>query len=214
MEDWLKVLVAALELASRVWWILHWLVKNVELFPLVELLTSTFLTAMVVYIAWQQYETNRARLESERRDRDWQRQYSMFDRRWEVYTGVRKYLDDVMGESNPETILRAVVDLQQLQWAADVLFESRVNRYLMKLRDHGLKLCEWREKRSAEVDGESSAAAKARHGEAGELAWFRQQYDAIVGVFAEELRLSGKPASQASQASQPADVRTDGSVRP
>ena len=168
---------------AQIW---NWLVKHTDtLIPLVDLLTSTVLAAIVVYIAWQQYRTNRGRLESERRDRDWQRQYSMFERRWEVYTGVRKYLEDVTRDLKPEPILRAVVDLQQLQWIADVLFASEVNAYLKELLIHGLKLRKWTEQREKNV-GDSAAC----HGQQAELAWFSQQYDAVVDVFADELRLS------------------------
>lgn len=61
--------------------------------PVAELVTSTLMAAVVAYVAYQQYRTNRTRLESELRERMWRRQRALYVRRWKVYMGVRKYLD-------------------------------------------------------------------------------------------------------------------------
>ena len=161
-----------------------------KLVPLAQLVSSTVLAAVVACIAWLQYRINRERLEAERRDRDWQQQYAMFDRRWEVYTGVRKYLDEMTGDLEPERMLRAVHELMQLRWAADVLFGPEVNAYLGELLKHGIALRRWREERLSPPSDGGIASDQVVAGETAELDWFSQQYNTIVNVFANELRLS------------------------
>lgn len=77
-----------------------------------------------------------------------------------------------------------MVDLRQLQWEAELIFEPEVKNYIKNLIKHGTKLHEWRE----QVLG-PNVKGEAGRGKSAEMPWFRDQYETVVQVFGEEVRL-------------------------
>ena len=69
------------------------MMKLSDLAPIADLVVAAVLGGIAVYIAYQQWRTNQGRVESEQRDRDLKRKDDLFDRRWEIYVGVGKFLD-------------------------------------------------------------------------------------------------------------------------
>ena len=152
---------------------------------------TTFLGAVAVYVAWQQWQTNRHRAESERLDRQLQRKRDLYDRRWGIYQGVMNYISEMTGDLEPETMLKALFKLHRVEAEARFLFGADVRDYLEELSRHGAAFRKWRvlsdepPTRPSGYDHDEVVA-----GDQAEGKWFVEQYQAAPRRFESYLRLS------------------------
>ena len=142
-----------------------------------ELWFATTLAGLAAYIAYQQLQTNRQRLESERRDRELLRQRDMYDRRWHIYDGVLTYITDQRSKANSEAMLDLLGTFDHLRREAHFLFGQDLNQYLEKLAEHGENLYQCLD------EGRDQEHVK-------ELAWFLGQRTKAPSSFEDYLRLS------------------------
>lgn len=88
---------------------------------------SSIIAVGLLYIAWQQHQTNKNRIKME-----------LFDRRYKIYLGVQKYLAQILrkqcitqGDFN--RFAEAVISY-------DFLFKPKVNKWLNKLTQKATEL--------------------------------------------------------------------------
>lgn len=142
-------------------------------------------------------------------DRRLRWQYDLFDRRWEIYAGVRDFLHGVStsragsiaglkaaevlasdpssprGYESVLTLELAHQDLLRLMTKAHFLFERDVNEYLEELNTHCLALLEMERKQATTVGARLPDAWR------GELKWFDEQGTTAKQKFEGYLRLTG-----------------------
>jgi hypothetical protein len=101
--------------------------QAVELF---NALLTPVIAMVAVYIAWQQWQTNRQKLNLER-----------YDRRLRVYEEVRKILSIILRDAKASTddLLRFRTSVSE----ADFLFGPEVPQYIDTIYKRGLALWRW-----------------------------------------------------------------------
>ncbi len=172
-----------------------------------DLLATTAVAFMALYYARCQVRIHRSRVKSEQRDRCLQRKYDLFDRRWEIYIGVRDFLTAMSSSSHeslaavevdkmlasrpsPPRMNKTVLILQEAQqdlWSlmpkAHFLFDRDVNQYLEELNTHCLALLAMERKLATTPSGRYPDAWME------ETAWFEKQYTIAKQKFENYLRL-------------------------
>ncbi len=101
----------------------HWI-------RLLQGLLTPVIAALATYIAWQQWQTNRQRLNLDR-----------YDRRLRVYEEVRKILSIILRDANASTedLLKFRTSVSE----ADFLFGPEVMEYIDQIYKRGLSLRRW-----------------------------------------------------------------------
>ena len=72
----------------------------------IDLLATTAVAFVALYYARCQVQIHRNRVKPEQHDRRLQRQYDLFDRRWEIYAGVRDFLTGVSSSRYESLVYR------------------------------------------------------------------------------------------------------------
>jgi hypothetical protein len=95
-------------------------------------LLTPLIAIVTTFIAWQQWQTNRQKLNLER-----------YDRRLHVYEEVRKILSIVMRDDkvSPDELLRFRTSVSE----ADFLFGAEIPEYIDEIYKHGLGLWRWKQ---------------------------------------------------------------------
>jgi hypothetical protein len=95
-------------------------------------LLTPVIGAIAVYIAWQQWNTNRQKLNLDR-----------YDRRLRIYEEVRKILSIVARDAYASTddLLKFRTSVSE----ADFLFGPEVMKYIDEIYKHGLALWRWKQ---------------------------------------------------------------------
>jgi hypothetical protein len=144
---------------------------------LTALLTPT-IAIVATYIAWQQWHTNKQKLDLD-----------LYDRRLRIYEEVRKLLSIVVRDATVTT--DALLAFRTSVSEADFLFGSDVISYIDTLYQRGLNLWRWNaeyrdstQERSAAYDHKKVADEMHE-----ELVWFTQQFDPAKLLFAQYLKL-------------------------
>lgn len=93
-------------------------------------LLTPLIAIVTAYIAWQQWQTNRQKLNLER-----------YDRRLRVYEEVRKLLSMIDRDANASTndLLKFRTSVSE----ADFLFRPEIPKYIDEIYKHGLNLWKW-----------------------------------------------------------------------
>jgi len=148
----------------------------------IEVLTAllTPLIAVVaVYIAWQQWRTNRLRFVLDR-----------YDRRLRVYEEVRKILSIILrdAKASSEDLLRFRTSVSE----ADFLFGAEVVEYIDQIYSHGIALGCWTEQYRdfTQEKPEGYDHKKVVDGMHAELKWLTEQFEPAKEVFRRYLDVS------------------------
>lgn len=128
---------------------------------------------------------------------DYRPRLELYDRRWEVYTAVERFVSRVLERLAPE--LDDIADLHRSTVHARFLFGSDINAYLGELVSHAVDLRKWnqlyeqhRTHRPVENFGEVTKGMDA------ESRWFLEQQDTLTGKFKRYMDLSIVGASPES----------------
>ncbi|MDD5203855.1 MAG: hypothetical protein PHS17_00460 [Desulfobacterales bacterium] len=95
-------------------------------------LLTPVIAGVTAYIAWQQWKTNKQKLNLER-----------YDRRLRVYEEVRKILSIIMrdAKASMDDLLRFRTAVSE----ADFLFGPEIPEYIDEIYTHGVKLGRWKD---------------------------------------------------------------------
>ena len=96
---------------------------------LVALLTPV-IAAIAVYIAYQQWRTNRRKLALD-----------LYDRRLRIYQATVEYISAVLSNLHPT--LEVILKFRRSTAEVDFLFGQDIKKYLDELFEHGLALRKW-----------------------------------------------------------------------
>jgi hypothetical protein len=141
-------------------------------------LLTPVVALIAAYIAWQQFEVNKAKLRLDN-----------YARRLRIYEEVVKILSIVTADLNPrrEDLLRfrgAVAE-------ADFQFRGDIRKYIDEIFSRGLKLRRANDEYNAAVKSPGTAGAqKAAAKIAAETNWFSEQYDSSLEMFKKYLDVS------------------------
>ena len=106
---------------------------NTILTNLIAAVPTTIVACIAAYIAYQQWRTNRRRL-----------QLDLYDRRLRLYEAVIKYIIVVKTDFRPK--LDDLIEFRRSTAEADFLFGPDIRAYLNELFKHGVQLRGWAEK--------------------------------------------------------------------
>lgn len=140
----------------------------------------TPLIAMVaVYIAWQQWQTNRQKLILDR-----------YDRRLRIYEEVRKILSTVVRDAKAST--DDLVKFKTAVSEADFLFGPEVTSYIDEIYSRGINLWRWSDEYR---DSTQQTPLHYNHAEVcggmqEERQWFVQQFQPAKLLFMKYLNVS------------------------
>ena len=101
-----------------------------QLIETLKALLTPLIAIVATYIAWQQWKTNRQKLNLER-----------YDRRLRVYEEVKKILSIIMRDAKASTddLLKFRTSVSE----ADFLFGQDIPEYIDEIYKHGLSLWRW-----------------------------------------------------------------------
>ena len=146
-------------------------------------LSTAFLTLLIAiiatYIAWQQWKTNRQKLNLDR-----------YERRLRVYEEVRKILSIIVRDANASTedLLKFRTSVSE----ADFLFGPEIPKYIDEIYRRGLNLRRWhqeyRDYTQEQPEGydHKKVVDEMHH----ELVWLTQQFDPAKEKFRQYLDMS------------------------
>ncbi|MEL7167867.1 MAG: hypothetical protein AAGN64_00820 [Bacteroidota bacterium] len=129
---------------------------------------------IAVYIAFQQYKTNRFRVKLE-----------LFDKRHELYSGIRDYLYSVIREGYASDT--AIFALNKSTQDAFFLFDEEVEAYIQQLRERGARTHLIRKKLEILPVGEERSALAEEDAEI--LIWFGNQLGESKRILKKYLQL-------------------------
>ena len=149
-----------------------------------DLLTASLtplIALIALYIAYQQWQTNRRRLE-----------INFYDRRLKIYQAVAKYISTVLTGLHPT--LEVLFEFRQSTAEADFLFGPDIRDYLDDLFKHGVELRKWAEqyRDGSQHRPEGYDHSEVTKGLADESAWFVAQPEAALQQFKEHMNFLPK----------------------
>ena len=144
-------------------------------------LLTPVIAAITVYIAYQQWQTNRRRLELD-----------LYERRLQVYQAVTRFIGKVVKDLSPDA--QDFSEFWRSTAEADFLFGSDVRDYLEELATHAASLRRWsneyRDNRQVRPEGyDHSRVVEGQH---KETQWFAVQFGEAQQLFAKYLNLTGE----------------------
>jgi hypothetical protein len=149
-----------------------------EIIELFSGLLTPVIAAVTTYIAIQQYRTNKLKFKLE-----------VFDRRYAIYQGVKKFIYFAVREGNVSD--GAIFELNEETQDAFFLFDKRVEGYVNELRSNGARLMYVNNKLA---DVNRLPMGDERSGLADEDAtictWFGNQLSESKKIFEKGLRVS------------------------
>ena len=99
---------------------------------LLAVLPTFIVGCIAAYIAYQQWQTNRRKLELD-----------LYDRRLRLYQATTKYISMVLTDLKPK--LEDLSEFRRATAEADFLFGPDIRAYLDELFEHGVELRKWAE---------------------------------------------------------------------
>jgi len=142
-------------------------------------LLTPLIAIVATYIAWQQWRTNRQKLNLER-----------YDRRLRVYEEVRKILSIILRDANAST--DDLLKFRTYVSEADFLFGSEIPEYINEIYKHGLNLWKWnqqyRDYTQEKPEGyDHNKVVEEMH---NELTWLTEQFEPAKEMFKKYLDIS------------------------
>jgi len=142
-------------------------------------LLTPIIAIVATYIAWQQWQTNKQKLNLER-----------YDRRLHVYEEVRKILSIIVrdADASTEDLLSFITSVSE----ADFLFGPEIPKYINQVYKRGLKLSKWnkqyRDYTQKEPKGyDHNTVVNEMH---KELMWLTEQFNPAKEIFKKYLDIS------------------------
>ncbi len=152
-----------------------------DVIRLLQGLLTPVIAAIAVYIAWQQWRTNRQKLNLER-----------YDRRIRIYEEVRKILSIVMrdGYATTDDLLKFRTSVSE----ADFLFGPEVMKYIDEIYRHGLKLWRWKQEYRdyTQTKPEGYDHEKVVDEMHKELEWLSNQFEPAKALFKRYLSIGAR----------------------
>ncbi len=150
-----------------------------QIIEISKALLTPVIAIVATYIAWQQWQTNRQKLNLER-----------YDRRLHVYEEVRKILSIIVRDANAST-----EDLLQFRTSvseADFLFGPEIPEYIDQIYKRGINLWRWnkeyRDYTQKKPEGyDHKKVVDEMH---KELTWLAEQFDPAKEKFRKYLDIS------------------------
>ncbi len=142
-------------------------------------LLTPVIAVIAVYIAYQQWQTNRRRLELD-----------LYERRLHVYQAVSQFIYKVLTGFSPE--LQDISDLRRNTFEADFLFGADIRDYVRSLDTHARDLWEWNEMchNGTRPMPENYNHHDVVEGKNRESKWFIQQPEAAYRIFVKYLNVA------------------------
>ena len=134
------------------------------------LLTPT-IAVITVYIAYQQYRTNRTKLTLD-----------LYEKRFSVFQTVSNFIGVIVTRQQPTA--DDVIQLDRAKLNSFFLFGKEVPRYIQTLRDkaESMTLLNSRTKEIAQLGG-GELLEQARRSQNEVIAWFEEQNEKCLNVF-------------------------------
>lgn len=150
--------------------------KIIEIF---KALLTPVIAIVATYIAWQQWQTNRQKLNLER-----------YDRRLHVYEEVNKILSIIIRDAIAST--EDLLNFRTSVSEADFLFGPEIPQYIDQIYRHGLNL--WRRTKEyrdyTQMEPEGYNHKKVVDDIETELTWFSEQSNEAKDKFKKYLDIS------------------------
>lgn len=150
-----------------------------DLIELSKGLLTPLIAAIATYIAWQQWQTNRQKLNLDR-----------YDRRLRVYEEVRKILSIILASTQPTTedLLKFRTSVSE----ADFLFGPEIPAYIDEIYRRGLSLWRWNQeyRDSTQVPPPGYDHNKVVDEIHKELKWLTEQFEPAKQRFSKYLNIS------------------------
>lgn len=150
-----------------------------EIGAISQALLTPLIAIVATYIAWQQWQTNKQKLEMDR-----------YDRRLHVYEEVRKILSIVLRDAKAsyEDLLKFRTSVSE----ADFLFGPDITDYIDEIYKRGVKLAYWsgEYRDSTQAHGEGYDHDKVVDGMHTELTWLTEQFEPAKQKFKKYLDIS------------------------
>ena len=142
-------------------------------------LLTPVIAVIAVYIAYQQWQTNRRRLELD-----------LYERRLHVYQAVSQFIYKVLTGFSPE--LQDISDLRRNTFEADFLFGADIRDYVRSLDTHARDL--WNGTKCATMEHDpcrkTTITTTLVEGKNRESKWFIQQPEAAYRIFVKYLNVA------------------------
>jgi len=142
-------------------------------------LLTPIIAILALYIAWQQWQTNRQKLVLEK-----------YDRMLHIYEEIKKIISIILVHTNP-----SIQDLGKFKISvseADFLFGSEITEYIDEIYKRGFNLCrcngEYRDYEQEKPEGYDHK--KIVDERKKELIWFTEQFKNVKEKFKKYLDLS------------------------
>ena len=152
-------------------------------------LLTPVIAAIAVYIAYQQWQTNRRRLDLD-----------LYDRRLRIYQAVSQFISRVLTDLSPEP--QDFSDYWRNTAEADFLFGTDIRDYLRTLAARAAELRRWRSEYRdyTQSKPEGYDHSKVVAGRARESKWFAEQPEAARRLFGKYLNVA--PARRSRRRNQ------------
>jgi len=139
------------------------------------------IAAIAVYIAYQQWRTNRRKLDLD-----------LYDRRLRIYQATVKYISAVLSNLHPT--LEVILKFRRSTAEVDFLFGQDIKKYLDELFEHGLALRKWADQYRDYTQPQPPCYdhAKVVEGKHEESLWFAGQHDKALQRFKGYLNLTDR----------------------
>jgi len=142
-------------------------------------LLTPVIAVIATYIAWQQWQTNKQKLNLER-----------YDRRLRIYEEVRKILSIILrdADASTEDLLKFITSVSE----ADFLFGPEITEYINQIYKRGLSLWKWnqqyRDYTQEKPEGyDHKKVVEEIH---KELTWLTEQFEPAKEKFKKYLDIS------------------------
>ena len=120
---------------------------------------------------------------------DYRPRLDLYDRRWEVYTAVERFVSQVLERLAPE--LEHIAELHRSTVHARFLFGSDINDYLGDLISHAVELRTWNHLyEQHRTDRPVERFDEIVKGRSNETRWFSKQQGALTDKFMRYMDLS------------------------
>jgi hypothetical protein len=141
-------------------------------------LLTPLIAIVTVYIAWQQWQTNRKKL-----------YIDLYDRRLRIYTEVKNFLRAITGDSIIDT--NELLIFYSSVSEADFLFGPEISKYINEIYKHAVDLRRWNSEYRdfAQPIPEGYDHKKVCDGIDSELMWLSNQFEPTKEKFGKYLTL-------------------------
>ena len=150
-----------------------------EILELSKALLTPVIAVITTYIAWQQWKTNRQKLNLDR-----------YDRRLRIYQEVIRILSIILrdAKASTEDLLKFRTSVSE----ADFLFGPEIPKFIDEVYSHGLKLWRWNQEyrdhtKEAPKNYDHKKVVDEMH---KELTWLTEQFEPAKEKFKKYLDIS------------------------